>query len=78
MAHDSAALKDQTGLETQLSGNWESAWAALLWSFVVAGAYSLLANFLPWIKAFPVFSWVGLQVRSTLPSSSPCCAASGE
>eukprot|EP00891_Asterochloris_glomerata_P000998 jgi/Astpho2/998/fgenesh1_pg.00016_%23_158_t len=54
-------LKDQTGLETQLSGNWESAWAALLWSFVAAGAYSLLANFLPWIKAFPVFTWVGLQ-----------------
>ena len=63
LASCSAALEDQTGLDPQHSGNWESAWSALLWSFVAAGAYSLLANFLPWIKAFPVFTWVGLQVQ---------------
>ena len=51
-------------MDPQHSGNWESAWAALLWSFVAAGAYSLLANFLPWIRAFPIFTWVGLQVQT--------------
>lgn len=42
--------------------DWEAAWKALLWSFAAASAYTLLASWMPWIRSFPIATWVGLRV----------------
>ena len=39
---------------------WERAWAALLWTFAAAAAYTLASAYTPAIKSFPLFTWLGL------------------
>ncbi|KAL3133453.1 OPT superfamily [Trebouxia sp. C0009 RCD-2024] len=51
---------DVEGTDNQT--DWEAAWKALLWSFAAASAYTLLASWVPWIRSFPIATWVGLRV----------------
>ena len=32
----------------------------LLWTFALAGVYTLISSHVRWLKSFPVFTWVGL------------------
>ncbi|KAK9902795.1 hypothetical protein WJX75_006292 [Coccomyxa subellipsoidea] len=45
-------------------GEWARAWAALLWTFAAAAAYTLAAAQLPWLRSFPVLSWAGLPAAT--------------
>ena len=45
-------------------GEWARAWAALLWTFAAAAAYTLAAAQLPWRRSFPVLSWAGLPAAT--------------
>ncbi|EIE19928.1 OPT superfamily oligopeptide transporter [Coccomyxa subellipsoidea C-169] len=53
---------ESQGVEDE--GEWARAWAALLWTFVAAAAYTLAASQLPWLRSFPILSWVGLPAAT--------------
>jgi len=56
--------------EGEDEGEWARAWAALLWTFVAAAAYTLASTYLPWLRSFPVLSWVRRRLPLTDKKSS--------
>ena len=52
------------GAGAEDEGEWARAWAALLWTFAAAGAYTLAAARLSWLRSFPLLSWLGLPAAT--------------
>ena len=50
---------------------WKRAWQALLVTCGLAGLYTLVAAWVPWMRSFPVLSWLGES--DPWAAAVPCC-----
>ncbi|BDA51281.1 Putative oligopeptide transporter YGL114W [Coccomyxa sp. Obi] len=58
------ALQQLESQGAEDEGEWARAWAALLWTFAAAAAYTLAAARLSWLRSFPLLSWIGLPAAT--------------
>ena len=45
--------------EEEEGTEWRTAWQALLVTCGLAGVYTIVAAWVPWLRSFPVLSWLG-------------------
>ncbi|KAK9840796.1 hypothetical protein WJX81_005265 [Elliptochloris bilobata] len=54
-----AMPKGEEVLDEEKTGQWEHAWAALMWTFGGGCIFSIVAAQVPWLASLPVLTWLG-------------------